>query len=65
MYVADEVFEKATGKKLSDYVDDDKLKASAPVNRDLEFNWTEDDPESMKRLCPKLFERFAETTEQT
>ena len=58
-YVANDAFQQKTGKELDDYIDFDKFKANEEhYDRDIKFNWSEDDPESMKRLCPRLFERF-------
>ncbi|WP_067141248.1 DUF4240 domain-containing protein [Oceanivirga salmonicida] len=51
-YVAVEVFEKKTGKSIYDYM------PKASFNRnEFEFNWNEDDTESMKAICPKIFEK--------
>jgi hypothetical protein len=60
-YVANDAFKQTTGKDLYDYIDSENFKTNeANYDRDIEFNWTEDDPESMKRICPKLFEKFDE-----
>ncbi len=53
-YVALEAFEQKTGKDLHDYIDYDKLSG----HPDIEFNWDEDEPETMKAICPKLFDKF-------
>jgi len=60
-YVALKAFENKTGKQLYDYIDYDNFKTREGSYPDVEFDWQEDDPESMKRICPQLFERFAET----
>jgi hypothetical protein len=60
-YVANDAFKQTTGKDLYDYIDNEKFKTNeGNYDRDIEFNWEEDDPESMKRICPKLFENFTE-----
>jgi hypothetical protein len=57
-YVALGVFSKKTGKNLYLYVDDDKFLTREGKYPQIDLNWTEDNPESMKKICPKLFERF-------
>ena len=59
-YVALEVFEEAVDAELYDYVDDDNFKTCEGNYPNFEFNWEEDDPESMQKLCPRLFEKFWE-----
>lgn len=57
-YVANDAFQQKTGEDLYDYIDNDNFKTNEPNYPGTDFNWTENDPESMKRLCPKLFEQF-------
>ncbi len=57
-YVGLRAFEKTTGKQLYDYIDYDNFKFGEGNYPQFDFNWTEEDPESRKRICPKLFERF-------
>jgi len=57
-YVANEAFQQTTGKDLYDFVDNDNFKTNEGNYPQFEFNWTEEDPESRRKLCPKLFERF-------
>lgn len=59
-YVALEAFEEAVDADLYDYVDDDNFKTCEGNYPNFEFNWEEDDPESMQKLCPRLFEKFWE-----
>ena len=59
-YVALEAFEEAVDAELYDYVDDDNFKTCEGNYPNFEFNWEEDEPESMQKLCPRLFERFGE-----
>ena len=53
-YVAMGIFEEKTGEELDEYTDIDH---SIP---DIEFSWDEDDPESIKAICPKLYAAFWE-----
>lgn len=57
-YVALTAFENKTGKQLYDYIDYDNFKFGEVNYPKFEFTWQEDDPESMKQICPRLFERF-------
>lgn len=57
-YVALEAFQKKTGKDLYDYIDYDNFKVGEGNYPQFEFTWEEEDPESMKKICPKLFEKW-------
>jgi hypothetical protein len=57
-YVALTAFEKKTGKALYDYIDYDNFKTCEGHYPQFDFTWTEEDPESRKKICPKLFKRF-------
>ncbi|WP_281724341.1 DUF4240 domain-containing protein [Hoylesella shahii] len=57
-YAAIDAFEEATDADLYDYIDDDNFTTREGNYPNFEFNWDEEDPESMKKLCPRLFERF-------
>lgn len=57
-YVALEAFEEAVDADLYDYIDDDNFKTCEGNYPNFEFNWEEDEPESMQKLCPRLFEKF-------
>ncbi len=59
-YVALEAFNKKTGKDLYDFIDYDNFKTHEGNYQQFEFDWKEDNPESMKTICPKLFEQFSE-----
>ncbi len=50
-YVAVTAFENKTEDDLYDYL------PSGFKRQEFEFNWEEDDDESMKRICPKIFEK--------
>lgn len=57
-YVALQAFEQKTGKDLYDYIDDEKFTEREGSYPDIEFNWDEDAPETMKAICPKLYDKF-------
>ena len=57
-YVALEAFQKKTGKDLYDYIDYDNFKMGEGNYPQFEFTWEEENPESMKKICPKLFEKW-------
>ncbi len=57
-YVALEAFNKKTGKDLYDYIDSDNFKTKEGQYPPFEFTWEEENPESMKKICPKLFEKM-------
>ena len=57
-YVALEAFNHKTGEDLYDYIDEALFLTKEGHYPQFEFNWKEEDPESMKKICPKLFDRF-------
>ncbi|MFW5971874.1 MAG: DUF4240 domain-containing protein [Bacillota bacterium] len=57
-YVALEAFEKRTNNSLYDYIDYDNFITREDNYPSIEFNWNDDNPETMKKICPLLFERF-------
>ena len=56
-YVALSAFEKKTGQDLYDYISDDFIfnEGSYP---DVELSWKEEEPETMRAICPILFEKL-------
>lgn len=56
-YVALTAFENKTGEELYDYLSEDfeLCEAYYPA---IDFNWEEGKAESMKAICPNLFERL-------
>lgn len=58
MYITIEAFKKRTGKNLYDYVDLDTFHLEQGSYPEFEFTWDEDNPESMKKLCPRLFDKY-------
>jgi len=57
-YVALNAFKKATGDELYDYIDYDKFWKEEKINTQIQFNWREENPDSMKAICPQLFNKF-------
>lgn len=57
-YVALEAFKRRTGKDLYDYVDYDELKEREGNYPQFEFNWEKEKPETMKAICPRLFDEL-------
>jgi hypothetical protein len=57
-YVALDAFKHKTGKDLYDYIDNEKFTTREGHYPQFEFTWQEDSPESMKRICPKLYVKF-------
>ena len=55
-YVAMEAFEETTGEDLLDTIEDSGTLEVAFIP--IEFNWKRDDPESMIKICPRLYEKF-------
>jgi Protein of unknown function (DUF4240) len=59
-YVAMEAFEETTGEELFDAIEDSGIVEVAFIP--IEFNWKANDPESMKRICPRLYALFVNIT---
>ena len=57
-YVADTAFKHKTGKDLYDFIEQANLKLKEEHYPDIEFTWQEEDPESMQKICPRLFDKF-------
>ncbi len=57
-YVALEAFKQKTGKELYDYIDDENFKTKEGQYPQFEFTWQEENPKSMKKICPRLFEKL-------
>ncbi|WP_211338140.1 DUF4240 domain-containing protein [Mangrovibacterium diazotrophicum] len=57
-YVALEAFQQKTGKDLYDYIDYDNFRLREGNYPQIEFTWEDDKPESMKKICPRLFEKM-------
>lgn len=57
-YLALDAFKKATGKEAYDYIDYDRFTTREGKYPPIEFSWEEDDEDSMKKICPRLYDRF-------
>ena len=57
-YVALEAFNKKTWKDLYDYIDNENFNTKEGQYPQFEFTWQENNPESMKKICPKLFKKM-------
>ena len=57
-FVAFEAFKQQTGQELSDYIDYDKFMTREAHYPRFQFTWQESNPQSMQKICPRLFERF-------
>jgi hypothetical protein len=58
LYMAQSAFENKTGKDLYDFVDNDKFPFWESAHPPMVFTWKEDNPESIKAICPALFEQM-------
>ena len=57
-YVGLQAFERMTGQNLYEFIDDDNFTTGEGNYPTFDFNWQEDNPESIRNICPKLFEKF-------
>lgn len=57
-YVALTAFKNKSGKELYDYIDNDKFKTNEGNYPKFKFTWEENNPESMRKICPKLYQKF-------
>ena len=57
-YVALVAFKNKTGKDLYDFIDDDNFKFKEGHYPNFDFTWEEENPESLKAICPNLFDRM-------
>jgi hypothetical protein len=58
-YVGLNAFANKTGLDLYDFIDEENFKYR-DGNLEMEFTWEEDDEESQKKICPKLYAMFNE-----
>jgi Protein of unknown function (DUF4240) len=56
-YVANDAFENVSGKDLYDYIDETVFKTHETNYVMFDFTWEEDDPESMRKICPMIFKK--------
>jgi hypothetical protein len=57
-YVALEAFKDKTSQDLYDYIDNENFKTKEGNYQQFDFTWAEEDPESMRKICPRLFDEF-------
>lgn len=57
-YVSLVAFKQKTGKELYDYIDYDNFKETEGNYPRIEFTWEEEEPESMRAICPNLFDKL-------
>jgi len=57
-YVALDAFKKKTKKDLYDFIDYENFKTREGFYPDFEFDWSDENPESMEILCPNLYKRM-------
>jgi hypothetical protein len=55
-HVALKAFEAKTGKDLYDFIDNDNVAFGEGYYPEITFTWEEENPESMRAICPKLFD---------
>lgn len=59
-YVALGAFREKTGKELYDFIDDDNFKLKEGYYPNFQFTWSDDNPDSMEAICPRLFNKMWE-----
>jgi hypothetical protein len=57
-YVANNTFKNLTNKEAETYIDYESFKTTDENYPILEFNWNIDEPKTMEKVCPVLFEKF-------
>lgn len=57
-YLGADAFELETGEDISKYIDYKRFSFVESNYPGLVFNWSRSEPESMKTICPRLFEEF-------
>jgi len=55
-YIPSKVFEQKTGEDLHEYCKEEN--ELDDWNRDIQFTWDSDKPETLQVICPKLFDRM-------
>lgn len=55
-FVALTAFENKTGQDLYDFIDEEKISFGEGKYPEMTFTWKEDDPSSIKVICPELFQ---------
>ena len=57
-YVADKVFKKRFGKEMDDSDVDVEIDEKELLWPEIEFEWKESDEESIKKICPRTFDKW-------
>jgi hypothetical protein len=60
-YIAIEAFKQKTSMDLYDYIDEEKFKSKEGNYPKIQYTWQEENPESMKKICPRLFDKLWST----
>ncbi len=58
LYVALDAFKSKTGEDAHDYINDEKFATNEGYYPHMNFTWQEENPESMRKICPRLFDRL-------
>lgn len=58
LYLPNEAFLKKTGKEIYDFIDNDEFCKKEGKYPQIVFNWTEENKDSRKKICPKLFKKY-------
>lgn len=56
-YIALDAFAAKTGSVLYDFIDD-SFATEEGYYKPITFTWKEEEPETMQKICPKLFNKF-------
>lgn len=56
-YASIDAFKEKFKKNIWDYTDYETFRTKRGYTFEITFNWKEDEPETMKAICPKLYER--------
>lgn len=57
-WVTINAFKNKTGEDIYEYIDYESFYNAIGKSPDIVFNWQEDDLESMKTICPKLYAKY-------
>ncbi|MEP7375701.1 MAG: DUF4240 domain-containing protein [Chitinophagaceae bacterium] len=57
-YLGPSAFDTKTGQTLYDYIDEDNFIYQRSEYPDMVFTWHEEQPNSIKKICPKLFAKL-------
>jgi hypothetical protein len=55
--LADNIFKEKTSQELDDFIDDSFMFGEGNYPN-IDFSWSEEVPETMRVVCPKLFEKY-------